>query len=338
MERSKRKAGAPARGAVYIAAALLALAIVALLAMGLGAVSLPWSAYGEIIGGQPLSKAGRILLYVRLPRVAAGILAGMALALAGAVIQTVLDNPLAGPNLIGVNSGAGVAVTLAGILLPGAYRLLPLAAFLGAFFACMLVFFLGKKTGSSRLTLILAGVGVNSLLGGIQDAIFTLNEASLISGNAFKIGGLAGVNGRLILPSALAIGGAAVAVYWFRNELELLSLGQERSAALGLPVEAYRLLFLALASILAGAAVSFAGLLGFVGLIIPHVARMLAGGEMAYFLPLSALLGGLFLLLCDMLARLAFAPFEIPVGIVLSFVGAPFFLWLLFVGRRRNRA
>ena len=302
-----------------------------------GAVKLSLKDFKELFLGQELTSAGRIILYVRLPRVAGAMIAGMGLAVAGAIIQTILNNPLAGPNIIGVNSGAGFAVVLCGLLLPRAYYILPAAAFAGAFLTVMLVYYLGKKTGSSKITLILAGVAINSFLNGATDAVYTFSEGSLIAGNAFRIGGLNGINIRILSSAAMVVILAVITVFLLHNELEILSLGEETAKTLGLPVSFYRFLFLALAALLSGAAISFAGLLGFVGLVVPHIARLLAGEEYKYFLPASAILGALFLLICDYIARTWFAPHELSVGIILSIVGAPFFVWLLFGRKRRNR-
>lgn len=302
-----------------------------------GSAKISLTDFWELFSGQEITAAGRIILYVRLPRVAGAVIAGMALSVAGAVIQTVLNNPLAAPNIIGVNSGAGFAVVLCSILLPKSYAALPAAAFAGAFLTVLFVFYLGKKTGSSKITLILAGVAINSFLNGATDAINTFNEDSLISANVFKIGGLNGVNINVLKYASILVVIAVLVVLLFHNELEVLSLGEETAKTLGLPVSFYRFLFLMLAAVLSGAAVSFAGLLGFVGLIVPHVARYLVGEESKYFILSSAVLGALFLLICDYIARTCFTPFELPVGIILSFVGAPYFIWLLFHRKRRNR-
>lgn len=320
----------------------LAALLILMTAIGLtgGAVKLSLVDFTEVFTGNELTKAGRILLYVRMPRVAGGIIAGAGLAAAGAIIQTILNNPLAGPNIIGVNAGSGFAVTLCGVLFPAAYAAIPLAAFSGAFLTVLFVYYLGRKTGTSKITLVLAGVAVNSLLNSGSDAIHTLNEASLIASSAFRIGGLAGVNTTVLKYAGVAAFISFVLVLLLHNELELFSLGEEKAGTLGLPVSFYRFLFLALAAALAGAAVSFAGLLGFVGLIVPHIARILVGGECRYYLAASALSGALLLLFCDYIARTWFAPYELPVGIILSLIGAPFFLWLL-CGRKgggRKRA
>ncbi len=285
---------------------------------------------GEING------SGRILLYVRLPRVAGAVIAGMGLAAAGAVIQVILNNPLAGPNIIGVNAGAGFAVVLCSAVFPASYAWLPFASFAGAFLTVLLVYYIGKRTGASKITLVLSGVAVNSFLNGATDAVYTFSEESLFASNAFKIGGLAGINLSVLRTAGIVVVVVVLLLLLFHNELEVFGLGEETAHTLGLPVGVYRFFFLLLAAVSAGAAVSFAGLLGFIGLLVPHMARRVTGGESKEYLLVSVLLGALLLTLCDTAARTVFAPYEIPVGILLSLLGAPFFLWLLFRFRGRQ--
>lgn len=310
--------------------------VIFLFSIGLGAVRIPVGQIFDILIGGQQSPEQRILLYVRIPRACAAVLAGMGLAVSGAVIQTVLGNSLAGPNIIGVNAGAGFAVVLCGSLLPGAYGLLPFTAFAGAFITVIFVYALARYTGSSKITLVLSGVAINSLLNAATDAIYTFDADSLVRSNGFRIGGLSGVNSSVLVPAGIAIVAAVVVAALLHNEMEILSLGDATAKTLGLPVTAFRFLFLALAAVLAGASVSFAGLMGFVGLIVPHMARMLVGDECRYFIITSAFLGALLVMICDMAARLLFAPYELPVGIVLSFIGAPFFIWLLIHQKRRG--
>lgn len=310
--------------------------VVFLFSVRLGAVNISLSQIVNILFLGQKSPEQRILLYVRLPRAIAAVLAGMGLGVSGAVIQTVLGNPLAGPNIIGVNAGAGFAVVLCGSLLPQVYNMLPLAAFIGAFITVVFVYFLARYTGSSKITLVLSGVAINSLLNAATDAIYTFDTDSLVRSNGFRIGGLSGVNISVLVPAGIAIVIAVVIAAVLHNEMEILSLGDDTAKTLGLPVTAFRFLFLALAAVLAGASVSFAGLIGFVGLIVPHIARMLVGDECRHLIVASALLGALMVMICDLAARIMFAPYELPVGIVLSFIGAPFFIWLLIHQRRRN--
>lgn len=282
-----------------------------------------------IFFGSDGSAAARIILLARLPRTCGCLLAGMALAVSGAVIQGVLNNPLAAPNIIGVNSGAGFMVALCGAFIPSSAAAVPLAAFIGAFAGVALVLFISEKTGASRITLVLAGVAVSGMFSAGTDAVVTFVPDALNGYSDFRIGGLSNLSMSRILPSFCIIAAAFLILMSLTNELDVLSLGAETAQSLGLNAKRLRLIFLALAAALAGAAVSFAGLIGFVGLIVPHIMRRAAGEEGRGLLIASALGGAFLLTFCDSVSRVIFAPYELPVGIALSFVGGPFFIWLL---------
>ena len=286
-----------------------------------------------------LSPNERIVLYIRLPRVLASVLAGSALAVSGAVIQAVLGNPLAAPNIIGVNSGAGLFTVLSMALFPTAVQLLPAAAFLGALTAVLLVFGIAQKTGASRMTIVLTGVGVSSLLNAAIDTVTTLYPDSIIGISSFKAGGVSGVTFSTLSPAWIFILIGITAALLLSHDLDILSLGENTARSLGMNVNVIRFIFLAIAAMLAGAAVSFSGLVGFVGLVVPHISRKISGtSENTAILPVCALIGGAFLTMCDTLARTMFSPFELPLGIVVSYIGVPFFLWLLMrkKGGRHN--
>ncbi len=320
----RRRAGARL---AWLAAAVLCAAA---LSLCLGAQRLaPAEVLRALLGAQQGAAAGIVRL-VRLPRTLGCLLAGAALAASGAVIQTVLDNPLAAPHIIGVNSGAGLGVAVCCALLPGVAAAAPLAALLGAFGGVSLVLALSRRAGASRITLVLAGVAVSGMLGAGVDLVLTLAPDTLVGYSDFRIGGLAQVSMQRIAPAACIILPCLAALGLLCGELDVLALGEDVAHSLGLRVRAVRLALLALAAALAGAAVSFTGLVGFVGLAAPHIARRLVGGEARRLLPGAALLGALLLTLSDIAARVLFAPFELPVGIVLSLAGGPFFLWLLF--------
>lgn len=278
----------------------------------------------------PDSPAAEILLLARLPRTLAALLAGVALAAAGAMIQTVLDNPMAGPSIIGVNSGAGFAAVLFLAFVPEKITFLPLAAFLGALLCMLLVSFAARKTGASRTTLILSGVAINALLGAASDAVTTLVPDALIGASSFRIGSFASVSTKVLLPALILVAAALILSLCLRGELEVLSLGDDTAKSLGLNASRTRFLLLLLAAALAGASVSIAGLLGFVGLIVPHALRLLLRGNLRLLIPASALYGGAFVLFTDTICRIVFSPYEFPVGIAMAFFGAPLFLYLLF--------
>lgn len=315
---------------LFLAGLCAAAVLAALLSICLGAVpvALP-EVFRTLLGGGAGTVQARIVLYARLPRTCGCLLAGAALALSGAVIQGVLNNPLAAPNTIGVNAGAGLMAALCCGLFPGAAVLVPLAAFAGALAGVLLVLAIAERTGASRITLILAGVAVSSMFSAGIDAVVTFVPDALNGYSDFRIGGLANVSMARIAPAFWVILAAAVAVLSLSGELDILLLGTDTAQSLGLAAKPMRLLFLALAAALAGAAVSFAGLLGFVGLIVPHIMRRLVGEESFVLLVSSALGGAILLTVCDLAARTLFAPYELPVGIMLAFVGGPFFIWLL---------
>ena len=319
-------------GLIALLAGLLALSGVASLAFG--AVSIP---PGEVIAallGRGSGTTASIVLYARLPRLCGCLLAGAALACAGVIIQGVLNNPLAAPNVIGVNSGAGLATALCCALAPGAVRWTPLAAFLGALVGVLLVLFIAERAGAARITLVLAGVAISSMFGAGIDAVVTFVPDALSGYTDFRVGGVKNLSMARLAPAFWVILIALLIALSLSNELDLLLLGRETAQSLGLPAKWLRLALLMLAAALAGAAVSFAGLLGFVGLLVPHIMRRLLGEDSFPLLLSSALGGGLLLTVCDLASRLIFAPFELPLGVVLSLTGGPFFIWLLLKQRR----
>ncbi len=319
-------------GLIALLAGLLALSGVASLAFG--AVSIP---PGEVIAallGRGSGTTASIVLYARLPRLCGCLLAGAALACAGVIIQGVLNNPLAAPNVIGVNSGAGLATALCCALAPGAVRWTPLAAFLGALVGVLLVLFIAERAGAARITLVLAGVAISSMFGAGIDAVVTFVPDALSGYTDFRVGGVKNLSMARLAPAFWVILIALLIALSLSNELDLLLLGRETAQSLGLPAKWLRLALLMVAAALAGAAVSFAGLLGFVGLLVPHIMRRLLGEDSFPLLLSSALGGGLLLTVCDLASRLIFAPFELPLGVVLSLTGGPFFIWLLLKQRR----
>lgn len=308
--------------------------VAVLMSLLVGSVKVtPQEVVAALFGGDCVSTSARIILYSRLPRTCAALLAGAALAVSGMVIQTVLNNPLASPSIIGVNSSAGFAVALMCALFPTAQRYTPFVAFIGAVAGVLLVMVLSQSTVAARITVVLAGVAISNLFSAGIDAVVTLVPDALNGVTDFRIGGFSGVTMAQLAPAAGIIGISLLILVSFSKQLDILALGSDTAQSLGLAVKPMRLIFLVLSAALAGAAVSFSGLLGFIGLIVPHIMRRLVEEESGGLLLASALGGAFFVVICDLVARVLFAPFEIPVGIVLAFAGAPFFLWLLFKQR-----
>ncbi len=319
-------------GLIAALAALTALASVGSLA--LGAVPIPAGEVLAVLLGRGGDTQTQIVLYARLPRLCGCLLAGAALAASGVIIQGVLNNPLAAPNVIGVNSGAGLATAVCCAIAPQAVGLTPIAAFLGALAGVLLVLVISERAGAARITLVLAGVALSSMFSAGIDGVVTFFPDALNGYTDFRIGGVRNLSMARLDPACWVILIALLLALSLSNELDLLLLGRETAQSLGLPARSLRLVLLMLAAALAGAAVSFAGLLGFVGLLVPHIMRRLLGEDSFPLLLASALGGALLLTACDLAARLIFAPFELPLGVVLSLAGGPFFIWLLLRQRR----
>lgn len=222
-------------------------------------------------------------------------------------------------------------------LFPSSVQLVPAAAFGGACLAAFSVYLLARLTGASKSTIVLAGVAVNSILGACMDAIVTLIPDAVSSRSSFSIGGFSNVTLQQLSFAAPLIAIALLIAVLFRRELSVMALGDDVAHSLGLKPERFRAVFLVAAAMLAGSAVSFAGLISFVGLISPHMSRMICKNDSHLQIPITITFGAALCLICDLIARTAFAPYELPVGIVLSFLGAPFFLYLLLKRKKRSR-
>lgn len=317
----------------YLAGGLL-LALSAVLGILLGSTRLDVGhLFDALLQGDLDSPELRILLYVRLPRVWGAVVCGGALAVSGAVIQGVLNNRLASPSIIGVNAGAGLAVTVCSALgLLGGWQM-SLFAFLGAFAAVMPISLGAKRWGASKGTVILMGVALNSLLGALSDTVTTISPDVGIMTAHFKVGDFSAVTYARLIPATAVILVALAVLLTLSNQLDVLTLGDDTARGLGLHTGIAGTVFLLLAALLAGAAVSICGLLSFVGLLVPHAVRRAVGSGSRRLLPLCALWGGGFVSLCDTLSRVLFAPYEIPVGIIMAFMGAPFFVFILIKGK-----
>ena len=301
----------------------------ALISIMKGSVDIPTS---EVIaslftGGSGLHE--QILFNIRLPRTLVAMLVGVNLALSGAILQAIMKNPLADPHIIGISSGAGLAGIIVLLLMPDYGYLVTPVAFLGALGAAFLIYILAWKNGIRPIRIILAGVAVSAFLGAGISALMIIFSDRVHSALMWMVGGLSARSWpHVAMLYPYTIGGALLA-FLAANRLNILQLGDELAKGLGLRVELTRLMLTAIASLLAASAVSVVGLLGFVGLIVPHIARLLVGSDYRYLLPASALLGAAVVTFSDTLARLLFSPIELPVGIIMAALGAPFFLFLL---------
>lgn len=282
---------------------------------------------------------GSILLQVRLPRVVLGAIVGASLAVAGAGYQGVFRNPLADPYLLGVAAGAGLGATLVIAYVPGSgdwpIDPLPLAAFLGALAGVALAYLMGSTVGGARTatTLILAGIAVAAFLTAMQTYIQQRESDTLRQVYTWILGRLSTVGWSdvlLVLPY-VAVAMAVIIVH--RRSLDVLAVGDEEASSLGLRTGRVRMLVIVAASLGTAAVVAVSGLIGFVGIIVPHMVRLLTGWSYRVVVPLSILVGAAFLVTADVLARTLTSPAEIPIGVVTAFIGAPFFVLVL---RRRE--
>jgi iron complex transport system permease protein len=306
----------------------------------LGSVSLEARDVLRVLCGLDRESTTYILVMtVRVPRVVGGVLAGMGLAVAGVILQGVMNNALASPNTIGVNSGAGFAVMLALMFASDYSAVIPIASFMGALITTLAIFLLAYMADSSRTTIILAGITVSSFLNAGINTIKLLDTDVTVNLTSFMIGTLSGLTLRKLTVAGIAIVVGVLVSFLFAKPLNLLGLGDDIARSLGLNVAVARFCLLVISSVLAGCVVSFAGLLSFIGLIVPHICRHLFGNDARFLLPCSALLGASFVLICDLIGRMLFSPYELPCGIIMSFVGGPFFMYLLLKrkgGRRVN--
>jgi iron complex transport system permease protein len=325
----------------HVAITLAALLAVMAGAVLLGAIDLGWQrVLGEVCaqltgGVSPLSEQESAILWqLRAPRVVLAGLVGAALACSGATFQGVFRNPLADPYLLGAAAGAGMVVTMLVVFTPGAaMAYLPAAAFVGALGGVALTWALGRSTGAGTATLLLAGVAVASFLTAVQTFVQQLNTLTLQQVYGWILGGLSTGGWRQVLSVLPYLAVALVVLCVCAGLLDVLALGDEEAASLGVRPGLVRLIVLGAASLATAAAVSASGLIGFVGIVVPHVIRLLFGASYRVVVPLSLAGGAIFLILADIVARTALAPAELPIGVVTAFTGAPFFVLVL---RRRS--
>ncbi len=326
VERKKKR--------MAVLVSLLLLLLIAIYAgLSFGAVSVSFKELWSVLasGGEDVYE--KIVYNLRLPRVIVGLCVGACLAASGALLQGVMRNPLADPGIIGVSSGGGLFAIITMVIFPQYSYLLPFIAFIGAFLTTVLIYMFAWDKGASPVKIILAGVAMNAVLGAIMNGVMVLYSDRVQSVIGWLSGGL---NGRswyhvdIILPYTIIM--LLVSLLAIKP-VNILILGDDAAKLLGQNVELIRMLIILLASFLAGIAVSVAGLIGFVGLVVPHIIRLLIGEDYRFLLPFSIIGGAALVVIADTAARSLFDPIELPVGILLAALGGPFFIILL---RRRR--
>lgn len=336
---------------VFIAVLLILLFISSIiLGISFGAVDIPpydvyrvflYKVFGIKIGNLDEilnSTLFDIIWGVRMPRVLLGAFAGMALAMVGVIMQATIQNPLGDPYILGLSSGASLGATFS--ILIGFSGVLssfgaPLGAFLGALIASIFVYFLARIGG--RITpfkMILAGMVISSICSSLTSLIIFLSKDNegIRTVNFWMMGSLAGAEwSNIVLPIAISV---IPLIYFFTQyrNLNLMVLGDETSITLGLNIEKHRKIYMILSSLITGVIVSVCGTIGFVGIMIPHIVRLIFGTDHKTLLPFSALVGAIFLIWADVTARCAITNMELPIGIITSVIGAPFLLWLMVKG------
>lgn len=332
------------RWSVVMIGLLLASAAVVVLCSQFGAVPVRltdiWAALQAVLTTgsseeSSLGTAGVIFLQVRLPRVLMGFLVGSALASVGVTLQALLRNPLADPYVLGVSSGAALGASLAMLLGVGAtvmlFPLLPLFGFAGGLFALVLIYRLAQAHGRLPLhSLLLAGVILNAILTALIMFITSIMEPNRSAGlMAWLMGSLTAPGYPALAVVVIYVAGVSAVLMRNAQVLNVMTQGEETARSLGIGTERVKKQLYVLTALVTGAVVSVSGMIGFVGMVVPHAVRLMVGSDHRLLLPASALVGGMFLVVSDTIARTVFAPAEIPVGIVTALAGGPFFLYLL---------
>lgn len=315
--------------------ALLAAALLGALALALAIGAMPMS-FADILGEETALQR-LVFIEIRAPRVALAGLVGAVLAVSGAALQGLFRNPLADPGLIGVSSGAALGAVA--VIVLGSGRLagpltayaLPLAAMLGAVLVTLFLWAFAARYGQfSIVTILLVGIAVNALaavgLGAFQ---YLSDEGQLRTLTFWMLGSFGRANWPTVLPAALAMAAAAAPLFFATRALDLMQLGESEAFHLGVAVQRLKRRVILCAAAAVGAGVALSGIIGFVGLVVPHLVRLLLGASHRWVLPGAALLGAALTVLADLLARTVAAPAEVPVSLVTSALGAPFFLWLI---------
>lgn len=308
---------------------LILLGLCSVLSLAVGSAGYSIQEILKALFSQEDSPVKTIVLNLRLPRIILAILIGSSLSAAGALLQSVMRNPLADPGTIGVSAGAGTAATTILLIFPQLSASVPLFAFGGAALACVLIYTMAWKGGVDPTRIILSGVAINSVLGAYNSLLQLMNSDSLEGVLAFMNGSLSGRGWHQVQIAACYASVGLVMAFLCIKSANALQLGEEMAKSLGVKVSLNRVLLSAVAAFLAAATVSVVGMIGFVGLVVPHIARLLVGSDYKVMMPVSVVLGAVVLLAADTVGRTVVPGMEIPVGIVMAVCGGPFFLYLL---------
>ncbi|WP_319558297.1 iron ABC transporter permease [Thiomicrorhabdus sp.] len=323
------------------------LALLAAYSLSVGAIAVSWQDTGvTLFGSAPSELVHRVVVDIRLPRILLGVLVGAALGVAGAALQGLFRNPLADPGLVGVSSGAALAavatIVLGSSLLKdwidfSGYFALPIAAFLGGLAVTLLIYRVATHNGRTDVGLmLLAGIAMNAIAGALTGILtYYASDEELRSLTFWSMGSIAGASFDDLSIALAPITLALVVLPKFARALNAFLMGESVSRHMGYNLKQLKTAVIVLSSLAVGAAVAVSGMIGFIGLVAPHLVRLLLGPDHRWLLPGSAIMGALLVVASDMLARTILSPAELPIGLVIAAFGGPFFLWLLL--QRRNR-
>lgn len=354
LEKSQNSLSIFRNNYLFLGLLTIALLAFAIISIGIGPVSIEPKIVLKVFANKlgiidfaedELVQSSAIVYSIRLPRVILAVLVGATLAISGAALQGLFRNPLADPTLIGVSSGSALAASF--VIIMGAQlfsflpsylysALLPISAFLGGLAATLLVYIISTRKGKTNIaTMLLAGIAVNAIAAaGIGFLIFTADDIQIRDLTFWTLGSLGGSVWNTVLKSAPFLLITIIGLPFFSKQMNVMLLGENEAKYLGINTQFVKKAIIILATLGIGASVAVSGIIGFVGLVVPHLLRLIIGPDHRFLMPGSIILGALLLLASDLFARMVVIPAELPIGIVTSAIGAPFFLWLLI----RNRS
>lgn len=319
---------------IYLSIILFFFLVLAIVfSLKVGSVSITFSEIIAILQGA-ITENRSILINIRLPRVIFSVLSGINLALSGLFLQIVLKNPMADPGILGISSGAALGATLVMLVLPVSVGLVPLVAFFGGILTFITILFLAWEKNLTPINMVLSGVAVNAIIGGIQSLIMIAFSDKLQGVITWLHGDLSGKEWQevgILLSYSLPI---IILSIFMIEKMNILNLPDKTIYSLGVNLRRNRMIVATISVFLAGVTISQVGLISFVGLIVPHISKLLVGGNMKKLFPCTILIGGLVTTIADLLARIIISPLEIPIGTIMSVLGGPFFLYLLSKQKR----
>ena len=316
---------------IYILFAILVVILIIsiFLSISIGSVNIDLSEIFKIIFNGEKTENYNIFMNIRMVRVLFAMVSGMCLAISGLLLQIVLRNPMADSGFLGISSGASFATTLVLLIIPIKSTYVPVISFIGGISAFLIILLLSYKKDSSPSNMILIGAALNAILRGGQSFLMTMYSDRLQGVITWQNGNLSGKTWNALFSYIMYVLPIILIIFAIKGKINVLNLSDESSLSLGVPVKKYRMFISSLAVFLAAVSVSYVGIIGFVGLLVPHIAKTLVGNNIKKTLPFSIILGSILLLIADLFSRTIASPIEIPIGTVMSIIGGPFFIYLI---------